>query len=39
MGIVIDSDIDEIKYFLELTPEGFKKTEYMSRMLQLRTEK
>ena len=36
VAIVIDSDIDEIKYLLELTSEGFVKTEYMSRILQLK---
>jgi len=29
VAIVIDSDIEEIKYVLELTPEGFVKTEYV----------
>ena len=36
IGIVIDSEIEEIKYLLELGEEGFKFTEYMSRVLQLK---
>ena len=36
IGIVIDTDIDEIKYLLELKEEGFVKTEYISRVLQLK---
>lgn len=36
-GIIIDSaDVDEIKYVFELTRDGFIKTEYMSRILQLK---
>ena len=38
VAIVIDSDIEEIKYVLELTPEGFVKTEYVQRALLLRHE-
>lgn len=38
MAIVIDSDIEDIKYVLELTPEGFIKTEYVQRALLLRHE-
>jgi hypothetical protein len=38
VAIVLDSDIDEIKYVLELTPEGFIKTEYVQRALLLRHE-
>ena len=37
VGIVIDTDIDRVKYVLELGPEGFYKTEYMTRVLQLKT--
>ena len=37
IGIVIESDIEEIKYLLELTDEGFKKSEYVSRILELKT--
>ena len=37
IGIVIDTDIDRVKYVLELGPEGFYKTEYMSRVLELKT--
>ena len=37
IGIVIDTDIDRVKYVLELGPEGFFKTEYMSRVLELKT--
>ena len=29
-AIVVDSEIEEIKYVLMLGPEGFTKTEYMS---------
>jgi hypothetical protein len=29
IGVVLDSDIEEIKYVLELTDEGFIKTEYV----------
>ena len=36
IGIVIDTDIDRVKYVLELGPEGFFKTEYMSRVLELK---
>lgn len=39
VGIVIDSDVDEIKYLLEGTEDGFKKTEYMTRALQLKANK
>ena len=38
VAIVIDSDIEDIKYVLELTPEGFIKTEYVQRALLLRHE-
>jgi len=37
IGIVIDTDIDRVKYVLELGPNGFYKTEYMTRVLQLKT--
>ena len=33
MGIVIDSDVEEVKYILMLGPEGFSLTEYMSQVL------
>ena len=37
LGIVIDSpDVEEIKYVLELTQEGFIKTEYVSRIMELK---
>ena len=36
MAIVIDSPIPEIKYLLELMPEGFVKTEYIKRVVELR---
>ena len=37
IGIIVDSpDIEEIKYVLELTRDGFIKTEYMSRILELK---
>ena len=36
VAIVIDSDVEEIKYLLELTPEGFIKTEYLSRVLEFK---
>lgn len=36
MAIVIDSEIPEIKYLLELMPEGFVKTEYIKRLVELR---
>ena len=29
VGIILDSDIDDIKYVLELTEEGFIKTEFV----------
>ena len=38
VAIVIDSDVEDIKYVLELTPEGFIKTEYVQRALLLRQE-
>lgn len=38
-GIVLDSDVEEIKYLLELTEEGFKKSEYMSRVLHFKKNK
>lgn len=36
IAIVLDSDVDEIKYVLELTEEGFVKTEYVQRVLALK---
>ena len=36
IGIVIDTDIDRVKYVLELKEDGFIKTEYMTRVLQLK---
>ena len=38
-GIVIDSDVEEIKYLLELTTDGFRKSEYVSRVLQFKKNK
>jgi hypothetical protein len=38
MGIVVDSDIPQIKYLLEMTDNGFVKNEYMSRVLFLKSE-
>lgn len=36
-AIVIDSAIPEIKYLLELTNEGFTKTDYFKRVVELKT--
>ncbi len=33
VAMIVDSDIDDIKYVLELTEEGFVKTEYVQRCL------
>ena len=35
-AIIVDSDLDEVKYILELTPEGFVRTEFISKALQWR---
>ena len=35
---MVDSDIPQIKYLLELTEKGFIKNEYMSRVLFLKSE-
>ena len=37
-AIVVDSEIEEIKYILMLGPEGFTKTEYMSQVLKWKAE-
>jgi hypothetical protein len=36
IGIIIDSDVEGIKYVLELTPAGFIKSEFVSRLLDLK---
>ncbi len=36
-AIVIDSAIPEIKYLLELTNEGFTKTDYFKRVVEFKT--
>jgi len=38
LAIVLDSDIDDIKYVLELKNEGFVKSEYMTWVLEKRTQ-
>ena len=38
VGIIVDTDIDDIKYVLELTENGFKKTEYVQRTLQMKAD-
>jgi len=38
IGIVLDTDIEDIKYILELTDDGFVKTEYVQRVLQLKAQ-
>ena len=38
MGIIVDSDIEEIKYILMLGPDGFSKVEYMSQVLKWKAE-
>ena len=38
MGIVVDSDIPQVKYLMELTESGFIKNEYISRVLFLKSE-
>lgn len=38
IGIILDSDVEEIKYVLELTDEGFTRTEYVQRVLRLKAE-
>ena len=38
MGIVVDSDVEEIKYILMLGPDGFSKVEYMSQVLKWKAE-
>ena len=38
MGIVIDSDVEEVKYILMLGPDGFTLTEYMSQVLKWKSE-
>ena len=38
IGIVVDSDVEEIKYVLMLGPDGFTKTEYMSQVLKWKAE-
>ena len=30
VGIIVDSDVEDVKYILMLTPEGFTKVEYFS---------
>jgi len=37
-GIVVDSEIEEIKYILMLGPEGFYRAEYMSQVLRWKSE-
>jgi hypothetical protein len=36
MAIVIDSEVPEIKYLLELEKEGFLKREYISRVVEFK---
>ena len=36
LAIVLDSDVDDIKYVLELTGEGFVKTEFLTWVLEKR---
>jgi len=36
VGIVLDSEIPEVKYLLELTAEGFIKNEFLSRILEFK---
>ena len=36
MGIIVDSDIDALKYVLELTRNGFVKTDYITKVLELK---
>lgn len=38
VGIVVDSDVEEIKYVLMLDKDGFTKTEYMSQVLKWKAE-
>lgn len=38
IGIILDSDIEDIKYVLELTDNGFVRTEYVQRVLALKAE-
>ena len=38
MGIIIDSDVEAIKYILLLEPDGFKKVEYMTQILEWKSE-
>ena len=37
LAIVLDSDVDDIKYVLELQNEGFVKSEYMTWVLEKRS--
>ena len=37
-GIVVDSDVDEVKYILLLGPDGFELIEYMTQVLKWKAE-
>lgn len=38
VGIVVDSDVEDVKYILMLGPEGFVKTEYFSQVFRWKAE-
>lgn len=38
VALVVDSDIEDVKYLLEISDKGFKMHEFISRMMHLKNE-